>query len=84
LRRAVGLPEAEGLLVRQVEADGPAAAAGVKEGDLIVEAARRPVTTADELREALDSLDPGAPLELKVLRGVEELTMSVRAGGGDA
>src|SRR5215216_3584879 len=39
LRRAVGLPEREGLLVRAVEEDGPADRAGVEPGDLIVAAA---------------------------------------------
>ena len=34
LRRAVGLPERDGLLVREVEEDSPAAKAGIAEGDL--------------------------------------------------
>ena len=36
LRAAVGLPEREGLLVREVEDDSPAAKAGIAEGDLLV------------------------------------------------
>src|SRR2546423_6641746 len=43
LRRAVGLPEREGLLVRWGEAGGPAALAGIEKGDLIPAAARQPV-----------------------------------------
>lgn len=79
LRRAVGLPDAQGLLVRAVEEDSAAARAGVAEGDLITEASGRPVTSADDLYEALDGA--GAGLELKLLRGAEEVTASVRFGG---
>src|SRR5215470_8695354 len=53
LRRAVGLPDADGLLIRDVEEDGPAARAGIAQGDLIVAAAGQPVRTPDDLFEAL-------------------------------
>jgi serine protease Do len=79
LRRAVGLPDAQGLLVRAVEEDSAAARAGVADGDLITEASGRPVTSADDLYDALDGA--GAGLELKLLRGAEEVTASVRFGG---
>ncbi len=39
LRRSVGLPERDGLLVRDVEDESLAATAGIQEGDLIVEVA---------------------------------------------
>jgi serine protease Do len=79
LRRAVGLPEAEGLLVRGVEEDSLAANAGLKEGDLIVEAGGHEVKTVDDLFDALDRLGSEGSLELKVLRGNEERTVSVTA-----
>ncbi|MEA2447623.1 MAG: hypothetical protein QOK47_1260 [Actinomycetota bacterium] len=70
LRRAVGLPDAEGLLIREVAADSPAADAGLKEGDLIVAAGGRDISTADDLYSAMDSAE--AVLEVKILRGAEE------------
>jgi S1-C subfamily serine protease len=76
LRRAVGLPEVDGLLVRQVEDDGPAAAAGLSEGDLIVAADGRPVGDPDTLHEVLEQA--GANVELTLVRGSEERTMSVQ------
>jgi len=79
LRRAVGLPEAEGLLVRGVEEDSLAAKAGLKEGDLIVEAGGNGVKSVDDLFDALDRLVADGGLELKVLRGSEERTVSVSA-----
>ena len=79
LRRAVGLEERDGLLVRDVEEGSPAAAAGIAEGDLIVAAAGRPVTTADDLFEAMGSVASDAALPLTVLRGSEERTVSIAA-----
>lgn len=79
LRRAVGLPERDGLLVREVEEDSPAARAGLAEGDLIVAAAGKPVTSADDLFDALGSVAADAPLEITLLRGTEERTVSVGA-----
>jgi serine protease Do len=76
LRRAVGLPEAEGLLVRQVEEGSVAANAGVKEGDLIVEVGGRAVTDFDGLSDALEAQGSG-PVEVRILRGSEERTLSV-------
>src|SRR6202161_3189280 len=43
LRRAVGLPDADGLLIREVAEDSPAARARISQGDLIAAAAGRPV-----------------------------------------
>jgi serine protease Do len=84
LRRAVGLPEAEGLLVRQVEEGSPADSAGIREGDLIVRLGDSAVTDFDTLTEAVDSLEPGA-VDVQILRGVEERTLSltVDAGSGE-
>ena len=78
LRRAVGLPEAEGLLVRAVEDDSLASKAGLQEGDLIVAASGQEVKSVDDLFDALDRLGTEGTLELKVLRGTEERTVPVR------
>lgn len=80
MRRSVGLPERDGLLVRGVEEGSLAAAAGVEAGDLIVEAGGRPIADADQLFSALAELEP--PFELKVIRGADE--RSVRVGGSTA
>jgi S1-C subfamily serine protease len=77
MRRAVGLPEADGLLVRGVAEDGPAAKAGIAEGDLIVSTGGKPLRDADELHAALDGLKKGASLTLTVLRGTEERQVTV-------
>ena len=78
LRRSVGLPERDGILVRGVEDDSPAAAAGIQAGDLIVEVGGKSVTDADDLYAALGALE--LPFEVKVVRGTDERTVQV--GGG--
>ena len=76
LRRAVGLPDTDGLLVRDVADDSPAARAGLASGDLITEAAGQPVRTPDDLFDALAAVR-GGTLELKVVRITDELTLQV-------
>jgi S1-C subfamily serine protease len=77
LRRAVGLEERDGVLVRAVEESSAAAAAGIERGDLIVAANGRAVDGVDALYEALDATEPDAALELGLLRGNEERTVAV-------
>ena len=77
LRKAVGLAEREGVLVRGVETGAAGDRAGVREGDLIVGAGGASVSGASDLFEALDALTEGAALELAVVRGAEELTLTV-------
>src|SRR6266542_3031695 len=79
LRRAVGLPDTEGLLIQQVTEDSPAARAGLASGDLIVAATGRPVTTIDDLFDALQAARGGA-VELNVVRGTDERTIQVALG----
>jgi serine protease Do len=77
LRRAVGLPEREGALVRAVEDDSAAERAGIECGDLIAAAGGRPLERVDVLYEALDAAREQGRLELTVVRGTEERTVAV-------
>ena len=70
MRAAVGLPERDGLLVRGVLDDSPAATAGLQRGDLLIAAGDTPLTSADDLFEALDTATD--TLTLRLLRGTEE------------
>jgi len=79
LRRAVGLPEADGLLIRGVTEDSPAANAGLASGDLITAAAGNPVRSPDDLFDALAAAS--GTLELTVVRGTEERTIQVTLSG---
>src|ERR671914_697221 len=50
----------------------PADRAGLRTGDLLVEAGGRPVTDADELYEVLDQVAEGGTLTVRVVRGTDE------------
>lgn len=77
LRRAVGLPDAEGILVRAVEDGSPAAAAGLGDGDLITAAGGTPVTEVADLARAIDAAPEDGRMVLTVLRGTETREVEV-------
>ncbi len=78
LRRSVGLDERDGVLVRGVVDGSPAAAADLRVGDLIVGVGGDPLESVDGLHAALGTHAVSAPLELAVVRGVDELGLVVR------
>jgi serine protease Do len=84
MQRAVGLPERDGLLVRGVEDESPAARAGIVRGDLIVAAAGEQVDGIDALHRALDAAAGNGGLTLTVVRGAEERQVEVELAGATA
>lgn len=80
LRAAVGLPERDGVLIRGVEEDSPAGRAGLRTGDLIVAGGGREIASVDDLYQALDSVAEGDTLSVRIVRGAEELDVSVAFG----
>jgi Do/DeqQ family serine protease len=72
------LPEdRQGLVVLGVEQGGPAAEAGVREGDLIEQANQRPVKTVEELRDAVQGAGD-RPVLLLITRGDGTVFVTVR------
>ncbi len=80
LRRSVGLPDTDGLLIREVMDDSPAARAGLAQGDLIVAAGGQPVRTPDDLYDALRAAQADS-IQLNVVRGTDERTIEVSFAG---
>jgi DNA-binding MarR family transcriptional regulator len=73
-RRAVGLPPVAGLLVRHVEPAGVAAASGIRPGDLLTAADRRPLRSPHDLELAvLRSRGRRRGVSLELTRGVEPM-----------
>ncbi|MCC9604455.1 PDZ domain-containing protein [Blastopirellula sp. JC732] len=64
--------DAEGVVVRDVLADSPAAKAGLAAGDVIVKVNDKPATSADELRTQISTQEPDASIKLVYRRGEEE------------
>jgi S1-C subfamily serine protease len=78
MRAAVGLPDRDGLLVRGVLDDSPAARAGLRRGDLLVGAGGRALATPDDLFDALDAAT--GTLTVAYVRGTEEHEAAIDLG----
>lgn len=80
----VGMPagvEAEGgLLVTDLPADSPLAAAGVVRGDLLLTVDGEPVGSPDDLRDGIEDRAPGAPVRLGIWRDGAERETTVTVG----
>jgi putative serine protease PepD len=68
------------VIVREAVAGGPAAKAGIQNGDIIVEADGEKVSSMDEVINAVNAAKPGDELDLTVLRGGNEKTFTVTLG----
>ncbi|MGA8724259.1 MAG: S1C family serine protease [Acidimicrobiales bacterium] len=77
LRASVGLPERDGLLVREVDEGSPAGRAGLREGDLLLQASGTQLLSPDDLFGVLGGLAEGQTLSVRVLRGTEESEVAV-------
>jgi S1-C subfamily serine protease len=74
------VPEINGVLVVQVMPSSPAADAGLRRGDVIVEIDGKAVTTAEQLQVAVENSRIGQPLRFRVQRGEQILQLTVRSG----
>jgi S1-C subfamily serine protease len=82
-RRAVsrlGLEQNRAIHVISVERASPAANAGVREGDVLLQLEGRPVTGVSALVRLLDGSSIGASWTLSLLRGTQILTMAISPG----
>jgi S1-C subfamily serine protease len=74
------LSQSGGVLVTSLEATAPAAAAGVREGDLIVGFDDQVVESLDDLHRLLTEARIGTSVALTLLRDAVRLTVSARIG----
>jgi serine protease DegQ len=80
IAQELGVDQTEGVVVLAVTADGPAAAAGLQPGDIIVSIGGTPTPTVSDLYAALRRHEPGEKVEVRVLRGGDEQTVTVTLG----
>jgi putative serine protease PepD len=59
----------DGALVLNVEPDGAAARAGIREQDVVIAVEGEPVGSSEELVVAVDAFDPGETVTVEVVRG---------------
>jgi S1-C subfamily serine protease len=72
------VPEVNGVLVMQVVPDSPAAGAGIRRGDVVVEINEQSITTADQLQRVVENSGVDQTLQIKVQRGNQTNTLAVR------
>jgi len=75
MSKALGLDKPMGALVGDVDAKGPAAKAGIKAGDVIVEFDGRAVADSSELPPLVGATPVGRSVPVKVWRDQREITL---------
>jgi serine protease Do len=80
LAEQLGIPNANGVVVRNVIAGSPAEHAGVRSGDVVTEINGTPVKERNDLRRAIRDSRPGQTITLTVRRQKETLKIPIRLG----
>lgn len=80
MAKAYGLDKAQGAMVGEVNPEGPAAKAGVKEGDLIVSFNGQAIRTSSDLPHIVGALAPNTKVNFDVIRMGKRQTLSVVVG----
>ncbi|MBD2357412.1 trypsin-like peptidase domain-containing protein [Tolypothrix sp. FACHB-123] len=74
----IQIPEVNGVLVMRVIPNSPAASAGIRRGDVIVQIDGQAVSTAEQLQNVVENSRLGQVLQVKVQRGNQTQQLSVR------
>jgi len=77
MAKELELPSTQGALVSDVSANSPAAKAGVKDGDFIIEFDGKKISDSNQLMHLIATYKPGARLSVKLIRDGREKTLSV-------
>jgi serine protease Do len=77
IARAFNLNTPEGVLISSISEGSPAEKAGLKEGDVILEADRRKVNNMNQFRGYIAAKAPGDRLRLKIMRDSKEIEVTV-------
>jgi serine protease Do len=80
LAQSFGLQKPIGAVVSSVEKGGPADAAGIKPGDVILQVAGKNVARSNELPSMVATIEPGTKTNVVVWRDRERKTLSVTVG----
>jgi serine protease Do len=77
---SLGLKKAEGALVAEPQANGPAAKAGIESGDVITAVNGETVKDARELARTIGGFAPGTAVKLDVLHKGQDKTINLTLG----
>ena len=73
-----GLPVKQGVLITGVVADGPAAKAGLRPGDVLLRVADKPVANTTQLLAAVAALQPDSDAAIGLQRGAQAMDVTVK------
>ena len=77
IAESLGLKDAKGALVNQVQPDSPALKAGIETGDVVLSVAGKPVNDPKDLARKIAGIAPGAAADVVIWRDGAEKTLSV-------
>lgn len=77
LAKKFGVGEGEGVLVNEVFEKDPAAAAGIKPGDIIIKIDGAVVDSPNKLSRLIGALPPGATSKIEVVRDLKHVVLDV-------
>jgi len=77
---SLGLKKAEGALVAEPQANGPAAKAGIESGDVITQVNGESVKDARELARTIGGIAPGSSVKLNVMHKGQEKVVNLTLG----
>jgi serine protease Do len=80
MAKALGMNNAEGVLIGDVTPKGPAAQAGLKPGDVVMKINGQSIADSAALRLQISETDPGTMVPLTVHRGNSTLDLNVKLG----
>jgi serine protease Do len=78
--QALGLGEVKGAVINEVTLNGPAANAGLKNGDTILSVRGEKIADSRDLARKIAGVAPNAMIDVKILRGGKEQTIAVKLG----
>lgn len=79
IAKAKALGVEHGAYVASLPSDGPAAMAGIKQGDVVVKIGDLPVESQVDLRNAMIKYGPGSKVQVEVVRDRQKKSFSVTA-----
>ena len=80
IAESLGLPVRTGVLIRGVLQEGPASAAGIRPGDVVLRIGGQPVRNEAELLKAVATLKPGSRVAIALQRADKVLDLDVTVG----
>jgi len=80
LARQLGLQQESAAFVTSVDTAGPAARAGLRDGDLVLEFGGHTISGVDDLHRVLSDETPGRSLEMRILRHTALQWLTVTPG----